>query len=137
MRAYHLTALALPLALAGCMSEPEEVDGAAFYAANCAACHGPEARGNGPAAAGLPTAPPDLTTLSARNGGTFPRDEVMSFIDGYTRGSHYGAVMPEFGAGDLGETILVENADGTATPVPAALLAVTNYLQRLQEPAAE
>ena len=33
--------------------------GAKLFAANCAACHGPEGRGNGPAAASLSVRPPD------------------------------------------------------------------------------
>lgn len=37
------------------------VKGAALYAENCAACHGASGRGDGPAAAGLPTRPADLT----------------------------------------------------------------------------
>jgi putative copper resistance protein D len=35
--------------------------GAALYADNCAACHGAEGEGNGPAAAGLPIRPSNLT----------------------------------------------------------------------------
>jgi putative copper export protein/mono/diheme cytochrome c family protein len=35
--------------------------GEALFARNCVACHGPEAEGNGPAAAGLPIKPTDLT----------------------------------------------------------------------------
>ncbi|HZU90316.1 MAG TPA: copper homeostasis membrane protein CopD, partial [Stellaceae bacterium] len=35
--------------------------GAAIYAANCALCHGVDGRGDGPAAAGLPIRPADLT----------------------------------------------------------------------------
>jgi mono/diheme cytochrome c family protein len=35
--------------------------GADLFAADCAACHGPGGRGDGPARAGLPTAPADLT----------------------------------------------------------------------------
>jgi mono/diheme cytochrome c family protein len=37
------------------------VEGAAVYAANCALCHGASGRGDGPAAAGLPVRPADLT----------------------------------------------------------------------------
>jgi putative copper resistance protein D len=37
------------------------VEGAAVYAANCALCHGASGRGDGPAAAGLPIRPANLT----------------------------------------------------------------------------
>jgi len=46
----------------------------------CSVCHGLNGRGNGPAAEALRTAPSDLTTLSARNGGRFPAAEVVSAI---------------------------------------------------------
>ncbi|KAA9009899.1 c-type cytochrome [Histidinibacterium aquaticum] len=130
--------LAIPaiLALAACAPEQGvdlEREGALAFAENCAACHGADARGGGPLAEGLPVAPPDLTTLSARNGGTFPRDYVMSVIDGYRRGAHFSDAMPEFGAGDLGPTIMTEGPDGMGTPVPERLLALADYLEGLQQ----
>jgi mono/diheme cytochrome c family protein len=120
-----------PLALAACVQEPE-VSGAMFFQDNCAACHGSDGRGGGAAAAGLDPAPPDLTRISARNGGTFPRDRVMSVIDGYTRGAHFNPAMPEFGATDLGETVIVEETPGIGTPIPVRLLALADYLQSIQ-----
>lgn len=117
------------LALAACVDE-DPVDGATLFAENCASCHGADATGNGAAARGLGVAPPDLTQISARNGGTFPRDAVMSKIDGYQSGPHT-SLMPEFGAGDMGETVIVEN-DGLGTPVPVRLLLLTDYLESLQ-----
>ena len=48
----------------------------------CAACHGSDGRGNGPVAAGLRTAPADLTLLARGNNGAFPRDRVREFIVG-------------------------------------------------------
>ena len=117
------------IALAACVEEP--VDGRTAYQADCAGCHGADARGNGPVAAGLAVAPPDLTQIAARNGGTFPRDRVMSTIDGLNRGAHFSAAMPEFGAGDMGETIMTEE-DGLGMPVPARLLALTDYLESIQ-----
>jgi hypothetical protein len=56
----------------------------------------------------------------------------MSIIDGFNRGSHISAAMPEFGATDLGPTVVVENPDGTGTPVPATLLALADYLESIQ-----
>ena len=118
------------LTLGACVEEP--VDGRTAYLENCASCHGNEGTGNGPAARNLAVAPPDLTTIAARNGGVFPRDQVMSTIDGLDRGTHFSAAMPEFGAGDLGETIIVEN-DGLGTPVPMKLLVLTDYLESIQQ----
>lgn len=40
---------------------PSVARGAEIYAANCASCHGAEGRGDGPAAAGLPVRPANLT----------------------------------------------------------------------------
>jgi hypothetical protein len=56
----------------------------------------------------------------------------MSTIDGLDRGAHFSAAMPEFGAGDLGETIIVEN-EGLGTPVPMKLLMLTEYLESIQK----
>ena len=118
------------LGLAACVEEP--VDGPTAYMENCASCHGADAKGDGPVARDLTTSPPDLTMIAARNGGTFPTDQVMSTIDGLDRGTHFSAAMPEFGAGDLGETVIVEN-DGLGTPVPMKLLVLTEYLESLQQ----
>jgi mono/diheme cytochrome c family protein len=118
------------LGLAACVEEP--IDGRTAYMENCASCHGTDATGGGPAARGLTVAPPDLTAISARNGGAFPRDQVMSTIDGLDRGTHFSAAMPEFGAGDLGETVIVED-QGRGTPVPMKLLVLTEYLESIQQ----
>lgn len=118
------------LGLSACVEEP--VDGRTAYLDNCASCHGTDAKGGGSAARALAVVPPDLTTISKRNGGVFPRDYVMSAIDGLDRGTHFDSVMPEFGAGDLGKTIIVEN-DGLGTPVPAKLLILSDYLESLQQ----
>lgn len=118
------------LTLSGCVEEPD--DGPTAYLDNCARCHGNDGKGGGVAARDLAVAPPDLTTIAARNGGAFPRDQVMSTIDGLDRGTHFSLAMPEFGAGDLGETVIVEN-DGLGTPVPMKLLMLTDYLESIQQ----
>lgn len=117
------------LGLAACVEEP--VDGRSAFLADCAGCHGADARGGGPAARELGEVAPDLTTIASRNGGKFPRTQVMSTIDGLNRGAHFSAIMPEFGAGDMGDTVIVEE-DGLGTPVPARLLALTDYLESIQ-----
>ncbi|MEL6684381.1 MAG: cytochrome c [Pseudomonadota bacterium] len=118
------------LSLTACVEEP--LDGRTAYLDNCASCHGTTGKGDGPAARGLAVAPPDLTTIAARNGGVFPTNQVMSTIDGLDRGAHFSAAMPEFGAGDLGETVIVES-QGLGTPVPMKLLVLTEYLESIQQ----
>lgn len=46
---------------------PTAAQGEALYKQYCAACHGPEGRGNGPAAAGLPVKPADHTNGAVMN----------------------------------------------------------------------
>ncbi|WP_439155649.1 c-type cytochrome [Yoonia sp.] len=117
------------LGLAACVEDP--VDGRTAYLADCAGCHGADGRGDGPDARDLAVVSPDLTQIAARNGGTFPRTRVMSTIDGLNRAAHFNPAMPEFGAGDMGETVIFEQ-DGLGTPVPERLLALTDYLESIQ-----
>lgn len=112
----------------------EEVSGRALYEEFCLACHGKGGKGDGIAAAGLPKSPADLTTISARNGGTFPLARVMSTIDGYTRLGDHSSIMPEMGPVlQRGGTVPVDTGDGIETPVPMRLLAVAEYVKTLQE----
>ena len=52
------------------------------YEANCAVCHGLEARGDGPLAAFLIQPVPPLTRLNKENEGIFPFERVYMMIDG-------------------------------------------------------
>src|SRR5436190_24402032 len=63
-------------------SASPEVNRAKIFRDNCAACHGPDGKGHGPAAGALRHAPPDLTLIAQRNGGTFPADKVKAVIAG-------------------------------------------------------
>ncbi|XDA97517.1 c-type cytochrome [Sulfitobacter sp. LCG007] len=123
------------VAAIGCTREvmPEADDGAMLFAQNCVSCHGADARGDGPLAAELPKKPADLTTISLRNGGTFPRAQVMSTIDGYTKGTNPGRVMPEFGALMVDAELVPVEVDGTLTPTPRPLAAVLYYLESIQQ----
>jgi mono/diheme cytochrome c family protein len=53
-----------------------------LYRTLCASCHGPGGRGDGPVSDLLRSRPPDLTTIAARRGGSFPRADVHAAIDG-------------------------------------------------------
>jgi mono/diheme cytochrome c family protein len=72
--------------------------GQQIYHQFCAACHGTDAKGNGPAASRLKTMPPDLTMLAKRNLGKFPSDYVSSILRFGTGPSAHGSSdMPTWG----------------------------------------
>jgi mono/diheme cytochrome c family protein len=75
------------------------VKGSELFRAHCAACHGPEGKGNGPAAAALKTKPADLTILAKNNGGKFPTEQIQKFISGDdpSLSSHGSREMPVWG----------------------------------------
>ena len=75
------------------------VRGPDLFRAHCAACHGPEGKGNGPAGAALKTKPADLTVLAKNNGGRFPTQRVQRFISGDDPSlpSHGSREMPVWG----------------------------------------
>ena len=132
MRAFFgVAGLAL---VAACVQAPPEVSsGRQLFETHCAGCHGSAGTGDGPDAAGLGVAVPDLTTIAARNGGTFPKIEVMSTIDGYRRAKAGAVTMPEFGAALVdAPMVLVDLGDGVLTPTPEPLVAVADYLESIQ-----
>jgi mono/diheme cytochrome c family protein len=53
-----------------------------LFMQRCASCHGEDGKGTGPAAEALKHPPADLTKITLRRGGQFPRAEIMRFIDG-------------------------------------------------------
>ena len=127
-----LLAAALPAALLACAPQPETV-GKTLYLDYCVACHGREARGDGPIAANLDQPVPDLTLIAERNGGTFPKARVMSVIDGYTRVREGNVTMPEFGAElQAGSLVMYDSGDGRPVPTPSKLVALAEYLETIQ-----
>jgi mono/diheme cytochrome c family protein len=73
--------------------------GAAMYKAYCAACHGPNGKGDGPAAFTLKTPPADLTTLTERHMGQFPREYVVNILRfGPGVSAHGSSDMPTWGS---------------------------------------
>jgi mono/diheme cytochrome c family protein len=77
----------------------ESLGGTESYEFYCASCHGRGGTGDGPVAAALRVRPADLTTLSERNGGDFPRERVMAYITGSGRRieAHGESDMPIWG----------------------------------------
>lgn len=103
-----IAALAVSASLAGAQQPPKiqvgtmartsPVDAKEMFNSYCATCHGPEGKGNGPAAKALSKAPADLTKISARNNGTFPGVRVRRYIEGSDEiAAHGSRDMPMWG----------------------------------------
>jgi len=72
--------------------------GAVIYEQYCAACHGANGKGGGPAAASLKVPPPDLTTLAKRHDNKFPDDYVSKvLLFGPGTPAHGSPTMPTWG----------------------------------------
>ena len=96
------------------------------YQSSCAACHGLDAKGNGPVSKELKSRPADLTVLAKNNNGVFPYDGVYQMIDGrnMTVASHGTREMPIWG---------YRFGPPQAFRFKNRILAVINYLQSIQE----
>lgn len=72
--------------------------GAEMFKSYCAACHGADAKGAGPASVDLKSTPPDLTTLAKRHDGKFPDDYVANVLrSGIKAPAHGTTEMPVWG----------------------------------------
>jgi len=107
-------------------------DGAVLYAEACAACHGSEAQGDGPAAPALATPVPDLTRLALGNGGVFPAAEVEKMITGQDRVAAHGSLeMPVWGKAF--EDVRADRKPGARWGFARLrILALTEYLESIQ-----
>jgi mono/diheme cytochrome c family protein len=100
-------------------------DAAKMFNSYCAACHGAEGKGNGPAASALTKKPADLTQISARNGGKFPDVRVARYIEGADQVQAHGSRdMPIWG--DLFRSLDRETAQ-------LRVAALSDYIKSLQK----
>jgi mono/diheme cytochrome c family protein len=101
--------------------------GAVVYVRYCVSCHGKGARGDGPLAADLRVAVPDMTTLAARSAGRFPEERVQRIIEsGEVLRGHGTPDMPAWGDA-------FKRTEGTDAPTPKqAIRNLTHYLWSLQ-----
>lgn len=123
------------LGLGACVmaTTPEPMPtGAQDFADFCSSCHGVSGKGDGEMAATLGKRPADLTSLSRRNGGTFPTTRVMAKIWGYTGGKGGGTVMPNFGPLLDSDMVPYDGGDGIMSPTPLRLVQIAEHLQSLQ-----
>jgi mono/diheme cytochrome c family protein len=102
--------------------------GKTMYKQYCAACHGADGKGRGPASPSLNTRLPDLTTLAKRHDGKFPRDYVASvlrFGPGFS--AHGSSEMPVWGP----IFQYIDNYDENA--VRQRIKNLCDYLESMQE----
>src|SRR3984885_7676449 len=94
----------------------------------CAACHGLDAKGHGPARAALKVPAADLTTLAKRHGGEFPTDLVTNVLRfGPGVAAHGSSDMPTWG----GIFQYMDNYNQAA--VQKRIKNLCDYLASLQE----
>lgn len=120
--------------LAALPAGAQDLGGAAqVYAVYCAGCHGPDGGGDGPEGDLLERPAPALTTLAQRNGGVFPRAEVVFQIDGRAEASsaHWDE-MPNFGPLLEGDTVALKTASGQPILTTAAIADLVAWLEALQ-----
>jgi mono/diheme cytochrome c family protein len=106
--------------------------GAQLFRTYCAACHGVNGRGAGPAAEQLRKTPPDLTKYTARNGGVFPSERLRQIIDGRGVAAHGDREMPVWGDA-------FQSTKGGLTPeaARARIDAIVRHVEAIQERAAQ
>jgi hypothetical protein len=114
-----------------------DLSGRDLFATNCAICHGPTGKGDGPAAPSLQTQAPDLTKIADRRDGVWPMLDVMAIIDGYTKRTNPRAGMPIIPALTEGPMVDFDPGNGIAVATSARLLALVNYLETIQSPQPE
>ena len=124
MRYRTFIALLAPLLLGACETmsaysvQPSTYSGVRLYQTYCASCHGLTAHGDGPVQPMIGAGVPDLTQISQRNGGQFPREKIRQIIDGRTQYAAHGTrKMPvwgfEFHPGSSNEAAAQREADET------------------------
>ena len=104
------------------------LDGEQWFRAYCAACHGVDGKGRGPAASALKTAPAALTTIAERNQGAFPSALIADFVANGkpTVAAHGSTDMPIWGPN------FIALAGGSLRPVNERIDAVVSYVESLQ-----
>jgi mono/diheme cytochrome c family protein len=101
--------------------------GKEMFKSYCSSCHGPSAKGDGPAAVALKAAPTDLTLLAKRNSGKFPTERVMSILRGQaTVTVHGNRDMPVWGP------VFWHISQGHETEVQQRIVNLTRYIESLQ-----
>jgi mono/diheme cytochrome c family protein len=102
--------------------------GQEMFTEYCAACHGKDGRGEGPAASELKVRPPDLTTLAKRHNGKYADAYLMGVLRLGTKAPAHGtAEMPVWGP-------LFKSLSGHDDTIVAQRIAnLTRYIESIQQ----
>ncbi len=104
-----------------------EIAGQEMFRSYCASCHGLDGKGKGPAASALKKQPPDLTLLTKKYGGKFPRSIVTSVLEGADFITDHGSrSMPMWG-----DAFRIENHDESMVKMKVRNLTV--YIESIQQ----
>jgi len=121
------------LGLSGPAAAQDTVQGEALFGFYCATCHGTAATGNGPMSPSLVVAPADLTTLAARNEGSFPTTRVVMRIDGRDPLISHGSMMPVYGDFFEGTDVATKAETGQPIMTSQPIADLLAYLETLQQ----
>jgi len=103
--------------------------GREMYMSYCAACHGANGNGAGPAARAFKVPPANLTLLAHHNQGTFPAMHVSTAIWGDSYNGAHGSDMPVWAS-------LFRHAHQTVNSEPDIQMRIynlTKYVETLQQ----
>jgi mono/diheme cytochrome c family protein len=108
-------------------ADANAASGVEMFHSYCAACHGEDARGGGPAASALKKAPADLTLLSRKNAGKYPAIAVQNTIKGDPGTAAHGSRdMPVWGD-------LFKDMRGGALTGQLRVKNLSDYIEGLQQ----
>jgi mono/diheme cytochrome c family protein len=101
--------------------------GREMFDSYCAVCHAKDAKGNGPAASAMKTAPSDLTQLAKNNGGKYPAAHVAAVLKGQAMSPSHGSQdMPIWGP------LFSSISQGHQTQVQQRISNLVSYIDTLQ-----
>jgi mono/diheme cytochrome c family protein len=102
------------------------VEGKDLYREYCAACHGIDGKGAGPAAIALKQVPTDLTRIARVNNGSFPEESMLRVLKGEESPVAHGTgAMPVWGA-------VFSNMSPNIELTQLRMHALLDYLEKIQ-----
>jgi len=122
-----LTAYAQPVVKKVPVTPTSPASGHEMFKTYCAACHGVEGKGNGPAGPALKKQPANLTELTQRNNGKFPELKVYDTIKGdLDMPAHGSRDMPIWGS------LFSSISHGSPGEVQMRISNLTDYIKTIQ-----